>query len=299
EPEQPDEPVRPLRVTPDDREEEAGGHQDRRQQDAQGQRAPGGGHAGEVDVQAGHQPEDDQHAGVSVPCPEERLLQVVGRDRPTDDPQQEGAAVGYRDDGQQDDATGLCDLGAQDLRIHHDPLPSVKSCRRDGRRTAPDVRRGHRCDQSFHWKDYRTYREISNGKIAAKRYHHGDLRRAMLAAAAEAIEAGGVGRLSIRSLARATESSHTAFRHHLRDRRGLLTALAAEGYAGMTDALRAVDRARPEGFLETGVAYIEWALAHPAHFQVMFRPDLVDEADPALQESLAGLASELMLGVAD
>lgn len=131
------------------------------------------------------------------------------------------------------------------------------------------------------------------------RYHHGDLRRAMLAAAAEAIEAGGVDRLSIRSLARATEVSHTAFRHHFGDRRGLLTALAAEGYAGMTDALRAVDRARPEGFLETGVAYIEWALAHPAHFQVMFRPDLVDEADPALQESLADLAAELMLGVAD
>ncbi|WP_109474436.1 TetR/AcrR family transcriptional regulator [Ornithinimicrobium cavernae] len=130
-------------------------------------------------------------------------------------------------------------------------------------------------------------------------YHHGDLRRAMLEAAATAIAADGVDRLSIRGLARATEVSHTAFRHHFGDRRGLLTALAAQGYAGMTQALRAVDRTGPEGFLETGVAYIEWALAHPAHFQVMFRPDLVDEADPALQTALGELAGALMLGVAD
>lgn len=130
-------------------------------------------------------------------------------------------------------------------------------------------------------------------------YHHGDLRRAMLAAAATAIEVDGVDRLSIRGLARATEVSHTAFRHHFGDRRGLLTALAAEGYAGMTQTLQEVDAAGPEGFLETGVAYIEWALGHPAHFQVMFRPHLVDEEDAALRESLHGLAGALMRGAAD
>lgn len=121
----------------------------------------------------------------------------------------------------------------------------------------------------------------------------------MLEAAVTAIETDGVDRLSLRGLARATDVSHTAFRHHFGDRRGLLTALAAEGYAGMTQALHAVDRARPEGFLETGVAYIEWALSHPAHFQVMFQPDLVDMADPVLRQALDGLAGALMTGAAD
>ncbi|NLG19815.1 MAG: TetR/AcrR family transcriptional regulator [Actinomycetales bacterium] len=130
-------------------------------------------------------------------------------------------------------------------------------------------------------------------------YHHGDLRRAMLEAATEAIAANGVDRLSIRGLARATDVSHTAFRHHFGDRRGLLTALAAEGYGSMSQVLRAVDRTGPEGFLETGVAYIEWALAHPAHFQVMFEPDLVDMDDPDLREALDGLAGALMMGAAD
>lgn len=67
----------------------------------------------------------------------------------------------------------------------------------------------------------------------------------------------------------------------------------------MSQALRAVEATGPEGFLETGVAYVEWALDHPAHFQVMFRPHLVDEEDAALQEALAGLAEALMLGVGD
>lgn len=131
------------------------------------------------------------------------------------------------------------------------------------------------------------------------RYHHGDLRRALLEAATAAIAQDGVDQLSVRGLARATGVSHTAFRHHFGDRRGLLTALAAEGYAGMTQALRGVDRAGPEGFLETGIAYIEWVLGHPAHFQVMFRPDLVDESDARLQESLGGLSEALMVGVSD
>lgn len=130
-------------------------------------------------------------------------------------------------------------------------------------------------------------------------YHHGDLRRAMLEAAAEAIGHDGVDRLSIRGLARATEVSHTAFRHHFGDREGLLTALAAQGYAGMSRALRAVEATGPEGFLEIGVAYVEWALGHPAHFQVMFRPELVDQEDPELQESLQDLAGALMLGATD
>nr|WP_281496892.1 TetR/AcrR family transcriptional regulator [Ornithinimicrobium sp. F0845] len=121
----------------------------------------------------------------------------------------------------------------------------------------------------------------------------------MLEAATTAIASDGVDRLSIRGLARATEVSHTAFRHHFGDRRGLLSALAAEGYAGMALALGAVDRTGPEGFLETGVAYIEWALEHPAHFQVMFRPELVDMADPSLRQALDGLGAALMIGAAD
>src|SRR5699024_4998400 len=105
---------------------------------------------------------------------------------------------------------------------------------------------------------------ITSGKLRVMKYHHGDLRRAMLEAASESIAQEGVDRLSIRGLARATQVSHTAFRHHFGDRSGLLTALATEGYDGLTAALRGVPATGPEGFLEAGVAYVQWALAHPA-----------------------------------
>ncbi|WP_228266420.1 TetR/AcrR family transcriptional regulator [Ornithinimicrobium ciconiae] len=60
-----------------------------------------------------------------------------------------------------------------------------------------------------------------------------------------ALGEGGVDQLSIRGLARATEVSHTAFRHHFGDRRGLLTALAGDGYASLT---------RPAGCAQRRVA---------------------------------------------
>jgi len=108
-------------------------------------------------------------------------------------------------------------------------------------------------------------------------YHHGDLRRVLLAAAASAIEESGVAALSLRALSRRAGVSHAAPAHHFGDKAGLLTALAAEGYDMLADAL---DRA--DSFLETGVAYVRFAVEHRAHFEVMFAPDLYRADDPAL-----------------
>ena len=60
-------------------------------------------------------------------------------------------------------------------------------------------------------------------------YHHGDLRRALLAAALEAVGEVGPAALSLRDLARRAGVSHAAPAHHFGDKAGLLTALAARG----------------------------------------------------------------------
>lgn len=126
-------------------------------------------------------------------------------------------------------------------------------------------------------------------------YHHGDLREAILTAAARAIESDGVASLSLRALAREVGVSHTAPRHHFGTKRGVVTALAAQGYRMLTAA---VGRAVEAGdFLEAGVAYTEFARTHPAHFSVMFRPDLVEEDDPELRAAVEGLAETLTGGV--
>ncbi|MET9769623.1 TetR/AcrR family transcriptional regulator [Streptomyces sp. NPDC006415] len=125
-------------------------------------------------------------------------------------------------------------------------------------------------------------------------YHHGDLRRAILAAALDVIAAEGPAALSLRDLARRAGVSHAAPAHHFKDRTGLLTAVAAEGYALFADALAGAPDLR-----ERGVAYVRFAATHPAHFQVMFQPDLHRPDDPDLLAARARATEALRAGVAD
>jgi AcrR family transcriptional regulator len=112
-------------------------------------------------------------------------------------------------------------------------------------------------------------------------YHHGDLRRALLDAAVVEIAERGPGSESLREVARQVGVSHAAPRHHFGDKRGLLTAVAAEGFERLAGELRAA-WAATGSFLELGVAYVRFALANRAHFEVMYRPDLLRGDDPAL-----------------
>ena len=112
-------------------------------------------------------------------------------------------------------------------------------------------------------------------------YHHGDLRRALLDEALAAIERDGPGSVSLRDLARRAGVSHAAPSHHFADKVGLLTAIAAEGFDLLADELHAAF-ATTGSFLEVGVAYVGFAVKHRAHFEVMFRPELLRADDPAL-----------------
>ena len=112
-------------------------------------------------------------------------------------------------------------------------------------------------------------------------YHHGDLRRALIGAALESIERDGIESLSLRALARELGVSHAAPAHHFRDRTGLLTAIAAQGFDLLAGQLESAWE-RTGSFLEVGVAYVGFAVRHRAHFTVMFRPELLELDDPAL-----------------
>ena len=122
-------------------------------------------------------------------------------------------------------------------------------------------------------------------------YHHGDLRTALLEATAAAVQRDGVQSVNLRSLARDLGVSHTAPRYHFGDKRGVITALAAQGYADLASRLQAT--ASGGSFLDVGVAYVEYALSHPAHYQVLFQPGLVDGDDPDLRKGRAELSKAL------
>src|SRR6195256_5650444 len=97
-------------------------------------------------------------------------------------------------------------------------------------------------------------------------YHHGDLKAALLAKAAALVAERGADGVSLRELARNAGVSHAAPAHHFTDRRGLFTALAAEGFSLLAEALL---RARGD-FANAALAYVRFAIDHPGHYAVMF-----------------------------
>jgi AcrR family transcriptional regulator len=154
-------------------------------------------------------------------------------------------------------------------------------------------------------------------------YHHADLRATLIAGAIELLEAGEP--YSLRAVARHVGVSPTAPYRHFADRQALDSAIAAESFtrlqAALTDVLDAAPADEPAADLlaDLGVAYVRFALDHPAVFHVMFggpcdpadsdrvqasqalhallRDVLVhtlpDQASPALATALWGLAHGL------
>lgn len=126
------------------------------------------------------------------------------------------------------------------------------------------------------------------------KYHHGDLRAVILAEAARLVAERGADGVSLRELARSAGVSHAAPAHHFVDRRGLFTALAAQGFQLLTEAL---SDARGD-FADAAPAYVRFALEHPGHYQVMFNKSLLDAADTELAAAEAAAGAELSRGVA-
>lgn len=130
------------------------------------------------------------------------------------------------------------------------------------------------------------------------RYHHGDLRRALIDAAVEAIGEAGPSALSLRAVAKRAGVSHAAPAHHFGDKAGLLTAVAAEGFDRFADALDLAWEATGD-FIDVGAAYVRFAIDHRPYFETMFRPELLHGDDPDLRKAEARSAAALHQGTGE
>ncbi|CAD5919879.1 MULTISPECIES: TetR/AcrR family transcriptional regulator [Streptomyces] len=116
-------------------------------------------------------------------------------------------------------------------------------------------------------------------------YHHGDLRAACLRAARELLEEDGSAGLSLRAVARRAGVSATAPYRHYADREALVSAVAAEGYRELAGSLAQAHPApsTPDELAAVAVAYVRFALEHPALFRAMF----AEPCDPTSAERVA------------
>lgn len=111
------------------------------------------------------------------------------------------------------------------------------------------------------------------------KYHHGNLRDALLRAARDLLESDGVEGLSLRALAKATGVTQAAPYSHFRDKDDLLAAIAEEGFQRLAiqmaeDATGAA--ATQERIERLMVSYIKFAQNNKALFQIMFGRELSD-----------------------
>jgi len=133
--------------------------------------------------------------------------------------------------------------------------------------------------------------DLNSVKIAsgegARAYHHGALREALIDAAESILEERGVEGFSLREAARRAGVSPAAPGHHFGDARGLLTAVATRAFRDFGDALEAGDAGttRMERLRGQGLAYVRFAFANRARFELMWRKALLNREDAAYCEA--------------
>jgi AcrR family transcriptional regulator len=146
---------------------------------------------------------------------------------------------------------------------------------------------------------------VTTTRRANPTYYDGDLRRDLLDTALELVAQEGPSAVSLRSLARRLGVSHAAPANHFPDKASLFTAIATEGFrllaAAIEDGARRLgpDATAGQRFRAAGHAYTSFAIAHPAHFAVMWQRDLLHQGDPELAAAGDTTFELLLEGVRD
>jgi AcrR family transcriptional regulator len=114
-----------------------------------------------------------------------------------------------------------------------------------------------------------------------------DVARALLDAVDAALRENAVSSLSLRDIARRAGVSHASPAHFFGNKAGLLTAFAVRGFDGLAAAVLGEVVASdpgdgPSKLAAIGRGYVQFAIAEPSLFEVMFRSDVLDVRDAAL-----------------
>jgi AcrR family transcriptional regulator len=120
----------------------------------------------------------------------------------------------------------------------------------------------------------------STKKPTSAPYHHGDLRRALVQTALNIVREEGTWNFTLREVARRAGVSHAAPYNHFADKLELLAEVGILGFEALRRAMeRGADPERlppREAITGIGVAYILFGIENPAHYRLMFGPELAE-----------------------
>jgi AcrR family transcriptional regulator len=142
---------------------------------------------------------------------------------------------------------------------------------------------------------------MNQAEPSPARYHHGDLREALIAAGLELLGDDSPAALSLRAVARRVGVSHAAAYRHFADKADLLAAIAEQGFVLLSELMAAevaaagVDHAAR--FVACARAYMRFAQAHPRHFRVMFSGWADDRARRPALSAAADRSHAVLLDV--
>jgi len=130
-------------------------------------------------------------------------------------------------------------------------------------------------------------------------YHHGNLRSALLKAAAQMISEGGVGKVTMRALSDRIGVSRTALYQHFKNKNDLLSAVAADSYAGLKSRLHEIRSDDSSDLVsrlhDMSVAYVNFALENPDPYKLMFGDEVLkDGVSPELSAASLSAYDELI-----
>jgi len=133
--------------------------------------------------------------------------------------------------------------------------------------------------------------------MAERRYHHGDLRTALLDAAEALIRERGLDGWSLREASIRIGVSPSAAYHHFDSRDGLVCALSERVLARLGERLgRAAGRARggrQQRLIAVGRSYVHWAMDDPAVARLVFGAGHTERETPLSPHPHDVLVAEL------
>ena len=133
------------------------------------------------------------------------------------------------------------------------------------------------------------------------RYHHGNLKEALIKAARDLVAEFGPQGFSLAEAARRAGVSAAAPYRHFTDRQALMGEIARQGYGTLAGRLHeAWNDGLPDAasaFLRMGTAYVSFAAGEPAAYAAMFQNGPAPAQPPELREA-ADKAFAILVGAA-